>query len=188
MKRHNPYRRDDCLSLILVAISLAAMLIILAVASRSQAIAPIRGENGKLIVAQAAERKGPFMPLTDEEYALICNVIDLEAGGESEQLQRAVCECILNRITCGHWGSTVSDVVWATDDRGIYQFEVMYWIERAQPSELTKRVVREVFRDGPTIPARVMFFRKDYYHSTSWARAEFSIGVVYFSSSKWLEV
>lgn len=181
-------RKKDIISIIATIISFIAMFMILAMASRSQAVAPIRGENDKLIVAQVAERKEPYMPLTDEEYNLICRVICLEAGGESEQLQRAVAECILNRITCGHWGSTVSDVVWATDDKGIYQFEVMYWIERACPSELTKRVVREVFRDGPTIPPRVMFFRKDYYHSTSWARAEFSIGVVYFSSSKWLEV
>lgn len=126
--------------------------------------------------------------LTDDEYDLICKVVDLEAGGEGEDLQRTVTECILNRILCGHWGKTVNDVIWAVDDKGIYQFEVCYWLWKADPSELTKRIVKDVFENGSSIPARVMFFRKDYYHSNIWANDEFRIGCVCFSSSKWIKV
>lgn len=146
----------------------------------AKAVAPNLSETEKIIQPQ---KKEPYCKLTDEEYELVCAVVDLEAGGESEELQRAVTECILNRLDSGIWGKTISEVIYAKN-----QFSVVPYLHKANPSELTKRVVKEVFEDGSTLPKRVMFFRTNFYHSNTWARDEMQIGNVFFSSSKWIEV
>lgn len=145
-----------------------------------KAVAPNISETEKIIIPQ---KKEPYCKLTDEEYELVCAVVDLEAGGEGEELQRAVTECILNRLDSGIWGETISEVIYAKN-----QFSVVPYLHKANPSELTKSVVKDVFENGVSIPKRVMFFRTNHYHSNTWARDEMQIGNVFFSSSKWIEV
>ena len=149
-------------------------------AAPSKAVAPNISETEKIIKLQ---KKEPYCNLTDEEYELVCAVVDLEAGGEGEELQRAVTECILNRLDSGIWGKTISEVIYAKN-----QFSVVPYLHKANPSELTKSVVKDVFENGVSIPKRVMFFRTNHYHSNTWAIDEMQIGNVYFSSSKWIEV
>lgn len=159
----------------------------------AEAAAPVKPDGfGEFYVAPTSpecapleripEPADPAYPLTDVEFDLVCRLICLEAGGEDEDVQRAVTGCVFNRCVSGLWGD-VSEVVYAAD-----QFEVVPELTNAEPSELTREVVRDVFDNGTDIPARVMFFRKDYYHSSAWAVEEFAIGCVCFSSSKWLEV
>ena len=167
-----------------IIISVIAILCVIMMVGFSaadiKAVAPNISETEKIIKAQ---KKEPYCKLTDEEYELVCAVVDLEAGGEGEELQRAVTECILNRLDSGIWGETISEVIYAKN-----QFSVVPYLHKANPSELTKSVVKDVFENGVSIPKRVMFFRTNYYHSNTWARDEFQIDNVYFSSSKWIEV
>ena len=159
---------------------LCAVLITGFTAASANAVAPNLSEIEKIIIPQ---KKEPYCKLTDEEYELVCAVVDLEAGGEGEELQRAVTECILNRLDSGIWGKTISEVIYAKN-----QFSVVPYLHKANPSELTKSVVKDVFENGVSIPKRVMFFRTNHYHSNTWARDEMQIGNVFFSSSKWIEV
>ena len=159
---------------------LCAVLITVFTVESVNAVAPYISETEKIIKPQ---KKEPYCKLTDEEYELVCAVVDLEAGGEGEELQRAVTECILNRLDSGIWGETISEVIYAKN-----QFSVVPYLHKANPSELTKSVVKDVFENGVSIPKRVMFFRTNHYHSNTWARDEMQIGNVFFSSSKWIEV
>lgn len=134
------------------------------------------------LLERIAEPVEPVYPLTDDDFDLVCRLVDREVGGESEEVQRGVTGCVLNRCVSGLWGD-VKGVVYADG-----QFEVVPDLPNAEPSELTREIVCDVFANGTDIPARVMFFRKDFYHSSAWAVDEFAIGCVYFSSSKWLEV
>lgn len=118
--------------------------------------------------------------LTEEEYKLLCDVVCLEAGGEGEDLQRAVTEVIYNRLKSGFWGESITDVLWAPNE-----FEVMGWLWKADPSDLTKRIVSDVFSGNLSIPSRILYFRTDHYHRWYGAVDEFNIGNVYFSSSIW---
>ncbi len=55
--------------------------------------------------------------LSEEDINLMASIVTLECGGESYDGQLAVANVIINRMQTGHWGSTVSDVVYAP-----YQF------------------------------------------------------------------
>lgn len=55
--------------------------------------------------------------LSEEDINLMAAIVTLESGGESYDGQLAVANVIINRMQSGHWGSTVSDVVYAP-----YQF------------------------------------------------------------------
>lgn len=150
---------------------------------------PIENADGTITIqkVKAAEESadvvyyGDPVDLTDDEFDLLCRVLCLEDGGESEYSQKCVASAIYNRLISGLWGSSISDVLYAAN-----QFEVMPYVATANPSELTISVVREVFLDGRSVlPARVMYFRTDYYFG--WARPELTVGNVYFSSSWWYQ-
>ncbi len=55
--------------------------------------------------------------LSEEDINLMASIVTLECGGESYDGQLAVANVIINRMQTGHWGTTVSDVVYAP-----YQF------------------------------------------------------------------
>lgn len=53
------------------------------------------------------------VPLTDEEFELVCRIVAAEARGEKYMGQRAVAQTIKNRYQNGNYGSTISEVVLA---------------------------------------------------------------------------
>lgn len=57
------------------------------------------------------------MTLSEEDIHLMAVIVTLESGGESYDGQLAVANVIINRMLAGHWGTTVSEVVYAP-----YQF------------------------------------------------------------------
>lgn len=116
------------------------------------------------------------------EYDLMCRIVELEAGGESEECRAAVTAVILNRMQSGIWGDTLSDVL--TED----QFDTVPFADTADVQKSTADVVADVWANGSAVPADVLFFRDTYYHTFSGAVDEFAVGEMYFSSSIWCEV
>lgn len=116
------------------------------------------------------------------EYDMLCRIVELEAGGESEECRAAVTAVILNRMQSGIWGSTLADVLTADE------FDTVPFADDAVVQESTTAVVAHVWENGSVVPADVMFFRDTYYHTFSGAVDRFSVGAMYFSSSVWCEV
>ncbi len=128
---------------------------------------------------------------TQDELEQLVILAYLEAGGESDECVRAVAEVIFNRLSYGSWGETLSDVIHAPGE-----FEPAAYIAEFAPCgnliiedrlDEIRDIVYDVFYNGSTLPARVMFFRSGYYHQWNGAVDEFVIGDVYFSSSRWCE-
>jgi len=116
------------------------------------------------------------------EYDLMCRIVELEAGGESEECRAAVTAVILNRLASGIWGDTLSDVLTAD------QFDTVPFADTADVQQSTADVVADVWANGSAVPADVLFFRDTFYHTFCGAVDEFYVGAMYFSSSVWCEV
>lgn len=116
------------------------------------------------------------------EYDMLCRIVELEAGGESEECRAAVTAVILNRLASGIWGDNLSDVLTAD------QFDTVPFADAADVQQSTADVVADVWENGSAVPADVMFFRDTYYHTFYGAVDEFAVGTMYFSSSIWCEV
>lgn len=170
-----------------------AVIVIAVMCTTIKSAAPVVNNDGSLIIQRVIKPQATAnttydwntsrdpISLSDDEYDLLCRVLCLEDGGESEWSQRCVAGVIYNRLASGLWGSTISEVLYAEN-----QFEVMPYVWQAEPSELTKSVITDVFINGNNqVPQRVMYFRTGYYFA--WARAEFNCGNVYFSSSWWYQ-
>ena len=116
------------------------------------------------------------------EYDLMCRIVELEAGGESEECRAAVTAVILNRLASRIWGESLSDVLTAD------QFDTVPFADTADVQKSTADVVADVWANGSAVPADVLFFRDTYYHTFCGAVDEFYVGAMYFSSSVWCEV
>ena len=116
------------------------------------------------------------------EYDLMCRVVELEAGGESEECRAAVTAVICNRLASGIWGISLSEVLTAD------QFETVPYADTAVVQESTADVVAEVWQNGSAVPADVLFFRDTHYHTFYGAVDKFAVGAMYFSGSIWCEV
>jgi hypothetical protein len=113
---------------------------------------------------------------------MLCRIVELEAGGESEECRAAVTAVILNRLASGIWGESLSDVLTAD------QFDTVPFAGAADVQQSTADVVADVWENGCDVPADVLFFRDTFYHTFYGAVDEFAVGAMYFSSSVWCEV
>ncbi len=116
------------------------------------------------------------------EYDLLCRVVEMEAGGESEECRAAVTAVILNRMQSGIWGNTLADVLTADE------FDTVPFADTAEVQQSTADVVADVWANGCPVPADVMFFRDSRYHTFAGSVDRFAVGAMYFSSSVWCEV
>lgn len=116
-----------------------------------------------------------------ELYELYC-LAYLEAGSytQSDDCIRAVVEAVFNQLNNGSWGSTLHDVIYATNN-----YEPAQYISTTTPSQRCIDIVNDVYYNGISLPSRIMFFRAEYYHQWYGAIPEFNIEGVYFSSSIW---
>lgn len=157
---------------------LIAFVVVLLMCTTIKAAKPIENADGTITIVPYTKTGND---ITDDEYNLLCRVLCLEDGGECEYSQRCVASAIYNRWKSGRWGTAITDVIYAEG-----QFEVVphIWDYGVCPSETTKAVITDVFINGNScLEPRVMYFRTGYFFS--WARAEFNVGNVYFSSSWW---
>ena len=131
-----------------------------------------------------------YARVTDDELEMLVILCYLEAGGESDACVKAIAEVVFNRLDNGTWGDTIYDVIHAP---GEFEPAVNVWEFHSEGNAVVeerldeiRQIVRGVWQNGVSIPADVMFFRTDYYHTWEGAVDEFAIGNVYFSSSRWV--
>lgn len=123
------------------------------------------------------------MEISEEDYELLCNVVDLEIGGEPRESQMLVTTTIRNAIESGLFGSTVKDIIYRP---GFY--EVMDWLWKANPSETTREVVTDVFHNGiMACDKSVIYFRLWYYHQWNGCYPAFQDGNVCYSYSSFID-
>ncbi|MGN0444203.1 MAG: cell wall hydrolase [Acutalibacteraceae bacterium] len=91
--------------------------------------------------------------LTNSEKKLIAKTIYLEARGESEEGQRAVCEVIFNRIKCKYFPDNAKDVIY---EEG--QFTTAGLIKTAPVKEEQLKIIDDVFNSEPLTDEKVVFF------------------------------
>ena len=133
-----------------------------------------------------------YSGITDEELEKLAILAYLEAGGESNDIIRCVVSVVFNRLESGLWGDTLTDVIYAPGEFDPAPYIADFTTEGnfivEDKLDEIREIINDVYYNGSSIPGRVMFFRTDFFHSWNGAVNEFSIGNVYFSSSRWCEV
>jgi len=104
-----------------------------------------RGNYGKVKYLAAV----PQFNLSDEEFNLVAQVVQAEAGGEPYEGQVAVANVIFNRLKAG-WGRTVTEVI---TQKG--QFTKV----RKKPSASVKEAVKEALYGKNAVPEGTLFFQ-----------------------------
>ena len=84
--------------------------------------------------ATTASSNSSVISYTDEEFDMLCYVLQGEVGNCSEQSKIAVANVIINRVKTGRFGSSISDVLTAPD-----QFTAIngYYSGRNKPTQNT---------------------------------------------------
>lgn len=119
----------------------------------------------------------------DWELEELVRTMYLEAGAESEECIRAVTDCTFNQLNSGYFGSTLYEVLSRPGN-----FDETYpYIWTIEPSERVREIVMDIYTNGIGLPARVMFFRNQYFHDIYWSIPEFVTDNVFFSSSRWIQ-
>ena len=121
--------------------------------------------------------------LTEDELEELIRVVYLEAGAESDYCIRCVTDVAFNQLHSGLFGSTMTEVLHRP---GNYD-ETIYRIWTIEPTQRVRDIVMDVYLNGVSLPARIMFYRNNYYHDLSWAIPEFNTDNVFFSSSRWCQ-
>lgn len=111
--------------------------------------------------------------LSEYDIRLIAKVVYLEAGTESYNVQRAIASVVVNQMRRYNLSAY----------QAIYRdgaFSVSYKVRRTTPSATSLKAVRDVVRNGTTLPRSVLAFRTGHYHS--FGRRYCRIGNIYFTS------
>ena len=155
---------------------------------------PAIPENAAVI--QLCEGVGRITPVpkynaTENELETLVTLAYLEAGGESNEIIRCVVEVVFNRLQSGIWGETLTEVIYAAGEFDPAPYIADFTTEGnfivEDKLDEIREIINDVYYNGSSIPGRVMFFRTDFFHAWEGAVNEFSIGNVYFSSSRWCE-
>ena len=117
---------------------------------------------------------------SDAELDELARLAYLEAGAQSEECIRCVVEVVFNQLNYGAWGSTLHEVIYSQGN-----YEPAYNIPFTETTDTIRAIVRDVYENGISLPARIMFFRAWHFHEWQGAVPEFVCDGVYFSSSGW---
>lgn len=120
---------------------------------------------------------------SEDELEILVRVIYLEAGAESDLCIRCVTDVAFNQLQSGLFGDTLTAVLYRP---GNYD-ETVYRIWTIEPSERVREIVMDVYQNGISLPASIVYYRNCYFHTFRYSIPEFSIDNVYFSSSWWLQ-
>ncbi len=111
--------------------------------------------------------------LTERDIRNIAALVYLEAGSQSYRCQKAIASVVINRMSRYH--KSASQVIY---EPGV--FSVAYRVGSTKPSAESLRAVRDVIKNGTTLPRSVVAFRNGHYHS--FGRRYCCIDGVYFSA------
>ena len=96
--------------------------------------------------------------LSEYDTRLIAKLVYCEAGSTSYRCQKAIASVVVNRMRRYH--KSASQVIF---EDGV--FSVSYKVRRTTPSSTSLKAVRDVLRNGTTLPRSVVAFRYGHYHS-----------------------
>ena len=126
------------------------------------------------------ERHPVLVECEDWELELMIRTMFLEAGAESDECIRAVTDATFNQLNSGMFGDTLGAVLYRPSNFT----ETVYRAYDQEPTERVRNIVLDVYYNGISLPARIVYFRNQYFHDTWWGSSpEFTIDNVYFSSS-----
>lgn len=101
-----------------------------------------QARSGKRIIGcEVLERQGEV--LTEDEFQVLCRIVEAEAGGEDVDGRVLVANVILNRVENEAFPDTVKDVVFQKNN-GTFQFSPLYdgRYQRVQVSKETEEAVQ----------------------------------------------
>ncbi len=102
---------------------------------------------------------------TDEEFNVLAQVIQSESGGESKEGKVAVGNVVMNRLLCGRFGRTITEVV--TSGQFAYNASVT-------PSSASKSAARAVLDDEYwVVPQDIYYFNSNKAPGENWGGHEY---------------
>ena len=109
----------------------------------------------------------PVYAFTEEEKALMTEVLWVEAGSNSRELQEACASVMVNQLDAGWYGATITEVLTRSGAYDGYRL-----LERAEGQNIDdcRRVVEDICQHGSKLPEYVWFFRAD--HPFGWEGVE----------------
>lgn len=102
------------------------------------------GKTTKKVVEASAKTDVPVYTVTDEEYEILCRIVEAETDGTLEQKQN-VCSCVMSRVESKEFPNTIKGVVFQKTqftpiiDGRYYSVTV---------SDRTKEAVNNILQDG----------------------------------------
>ncbi len=105
----------------------------------------------------------PDVSLTEQERDLIASVIWVEARGEPFSGQQAIAEVILNRLSCGCFGETVSQVIY-----GEGQFRSVPYLSEAAPEQAQYEALDAALYGEAVVPDNVFYFSAGANNKSVW--------------------
>ena len=103
------------------------------------------------IVEYAREYLAYEYEVSEEEYEILCRIVEAEATGGNIEQKKNVCSCVLARVESGKWASTIKGVVFQNDGK-TWQFSPIsdgrYYTVKI--TEETRQAVDEILRYGKT--------------------------------------
>lgn len=127
------------------------------------------GYDGAFILDPAAMPENPFiyeepvreyvepryegLKLTDEETTLLARLIYVEARGECKDGQQAIAEVVLNRITSGLFGNSLTNLI---NDES--QFVPRKLLKEAKPGQAQYEAIDRALYGPYVLPKEVMFY------------------------------
>lgn len=137
------------------------------------------GYDGAFILDPAAMPEDPFiyeepvreyvepryegLRLTDEETTLLARLIYVEARGECEDGQQAIAEVVLNRITSGLFGNSLTNLI---NDES--QFVPRKLLKEAKPGQAQYEAIDRALYGPYVLPKEVMFYGRVRTTDSVW--------------------
>lgn len=112
--------------------------------------------------------------LSENDIQLIAKLVYEESGAQSYKCQKAIASVVINRMV--RYKKTARQVIY---EAGVFSVD----ISGTRASAESIRAVRDVIKNGTTLPKNVLAFRNQHYHR-NFGRPYCCIDGVYFSSMR----
>lgn len=114
-------------------------------------------------VREYVEPRYEGLKLTDEETTLLARLIYVEARGECEDGQQAIAEVVLNRITSGLFGNSLTNLI---NDES--QFVPRKLLKEAKPGQSQYEVIDRALYGPYVLPKEVLFYGRVRTTDSVW--------------------
>ena len=114
-------------------------------------------------VREYVEPRYEGLKLTDEEITLLARLIYVEARGECEDGQQAIAEVVLNRITSGLFGNSLTNLI---NDES--QFVPRKLLKEAKPGQAQYEAIDRALYGPYVLPEEVMFYGRVRTTDSVW--------------------